>query len=470
MEKIKNENRYVSPGYSDMISSPYSVKRLMGDVKETYVICKTIFKDDDLKAKLGTKGSDGINRASADRADSLITYPGESVHIDCRKKYCNPINIKYDKKSKDELSSPPRELRSCNELFSFKEHCLFCGKTAKLCGRKRGPDVYPVRTLDFQLQINSICTKRADEWANTIRSRLKTVNDLPAADALYHQTCSVNFRTMKAMPATYLQDLSAEKRFRGRPVSLNTQSAFHSVIKYLEDNDNEQITMTDLAAKMKETCGDEAFGTVHLKQKLREHFGDSIIITDLSGKRNVVTLRHTASSILHDFYKQQDNNGSEEKKRSIIETAANEKKPKTASIGQAIIQATRPRVIIPPLQLGLGIQLHHQFGSKFLIDILNSLGFCVSYTEVQKFESSAAVSKGTDIPAFVPGSFVQYVADNVDHNIRTIDGHGTFHGMGIIACVTPATSSIVPIQRRTVGKEDICKAGEIRMSYYKPNE
>jgi len=40
---------------------------------------------------------------------------------------------------------------------------------------------------------------------------------------------------------------------------------------------------------------------------------------------------------------------------------------KVASLGQAITQATRPRVILCPLQLGLGVQLHH-FSSKFLID------------------------------------------------------------------------------------------------------
>ena len=32
----------------------------------------------------------------------------------------------------------------------------------------------------------------------------------------------------------------------------------------------------------------------------------------------------------------------------------------------------------------------------------------------------------------VDGQCLQYVADNVDHNIATLDGHGTFHGMGII--------------------------------------
>ena len=43
-------------------------------------------------------------------------------------------------------------------------------------------------------------------------------------------------------------------------------------------------------------------------------------------------------------------------------------------------------------------QMHHHYGSKFLIDSLNSHGFCSSYTEVKKFEMSAAQIKGTDIP------------------------------------------------------------------------
>ena len=30
-----------------------------------------------------------------------------------------------------------------------------------------------------------------------------------------------------------------------------------------------------------------------------------------------------------------------------------------------------------------------------------------------------------------PGMFIQYIADNVDHNVITLDGSGTFHGMGI---------------------------------------
>ena len=40
----------------------------------------------------------------------------------------------------------------------------------------------------------------------------------------------------------------------------------------------------------------------------------------------------------------------------------------------------------------------------------------------------AAVDQGTDIPEH-SSQFVQYAADNVDHNIRTLDGNNTFHGM-----------------------------------------
>jgi len=32
-----------------------------------------------------------------------------------------------------------------------------------------------------------------------------------------------------------------------------------------------------------------------------------------------------------------------------------------------------------------------------------------------------------------PSCFTQWVGDNVDHNTGTIDGHGSFHGMGLIA-------------------------------------
>lgn len=65
-------------------------------------------------------------------------------------------------------------------------------------------------------------------------------------------------------------------------------------------------------------------------------------------------------------------------------------KLKVAAIGQAIIQAMRPRSIIAPLQLGLGVQLSYMYKSKFLVETLYKLGFSMSYPEVQKFKYCAA--------------------------------------------------------------------------------
>ena len=127
-----------------------------------------------------------------------------------------------------------------------------------------------------------------------------------------------------------------------------------------------------------------------------------------------------------------------------------EKSVPLASIRQAIMQQVRPKVLIVPLQPGLGIQIHQHFGSRFLrfFDSLNKHGFCVSYSEVLKYERFAAAHQGTKIPVVSESSstetthFMHHVADNIDHNFRTLDGRNRFHGMGIICSViTPAVSS-----------------------------
>jgi len=67
---------------------------------------------------------------------------------------------------------------------------------------------------------------------------------------------------------------------------------------------------------------------------------------------------------------------------------------------------------------------------------------------VHQFEQNAALSYGTNIPNF-SSQFIQYmyVADNVDHNIRTLDSNNTFHGMGIIAAATPEIKETYKIPR-----------------------
>ena len=306
--------------------------------------------------------------------------------------------------------------------------------------KKKDDVLYEVRTLQFKETVLAICHERADDWAEKVKARLLFVNDLPAADAVYHQQCSVNFRTNKNIPAAQQKHPECSSKTKlGRPIEDERTEAFLDVASFLEENDYEQITITDLVDVMKTKLLDsdyEAYSYNYMKQKLQQHFGDIIILTDINGKPNVVTFRTTARKVLQDYYSQRKEDPEEEKIR-LVEAAAKIIKEdiksaqtlsntypscnvlqssescleylpeslrilleglfagkhigvKVASIGQAIMQATRPRVILAPLLLGLGVQLHHHFSSRFLIDSLHQHGFCCSYQEVHQFHGNAA--------------------------------------------------------------------------------
>ena len=434
------------------------------------------------------------------------------VHQECRRKYCHPNSQRVVQSNEQQISSPNTR-KSCQNRFDFQTNCLFCGTDAKYKDRKKGYDVFPVRTLEFQSSIKDICKKRCDDWSKIVLGRIEFAQDLPAIEARYHQTCCSNFRSGYQIPLCKKELLEPSKSKKGRPTNVLADHAFSEVIKYFETDANEQMSLSDLVSEMEKLCGTEAYSSVYMKKKLLEHFGDSIMISEVNGKPNIVTFKSTAHGILHSFYHRNGNNDCESETKAIIETAAKlilndikslekslEEYPtpsdimckdtnrqfvpnslelflkliidnksselKTLSIGQAIVQSSRPRGIISPLQIGLGVQMHHQFGSRFLIDTLSSLGFCSTYQEVQRFERSAAASHGTNIE-IIKGQFIQFVADNVDHNIGTLDGHDTFHGMGIVTAVTPKVELKKVIPRCLVTTDDLAAIGNINIHFYR---
>ena len=106
----------------------------------------------------------------------------------------------------------------------------------------------------FQAAVRQICIELSATWAHTVRGRHEFAEDVHAADAIYHQVCSTNFRTSKQLPSTF-QATSGEKRRRiGRPIDTAEEEAFINVTKYLEDNDDEQITIRDIVNKMRDMC------------------------------------------------------------------------------------------------------------------------------------------------------------------------------------------------------------------------
>ena len=111
---------------------------------------------------------------------------------------------------------------------------------------------------------------------------------------------------------------------------------------------------------------------------------------------------------------------------------------KRTAIGHTILSASR-RNFHSPLLFGVGVQLNHSSGPKWLNTHLSCLGFSVTYSQVRQYKKAVMESESLT-PVIPPGSFVQWSADNVDHNCRTLDGKNTFHGMGIVASVTPNLS------------------------------
>ena len=74
--------------------------------------------------------------------------------------------------------------------------------------------------------------------------------------------------------------------------------------------------------------------------------------------------------------------------------------------------------------------------SRFFIETLHRLGFCSSYQNVQKYQQSADVLQPLETPCLMQGHFLQFMTDNIDHSLQTLDGLSTFHGMGMIKAVT----------------------------------
>ena len=115
-----------------------------------------------------------------------------------------------------------------------------------------------------------------------------------------------------------------------------------------------------------------AYSEKYMKTKLREHFGDRNIITTINGKSNVVTMRRTAESILfiledikavdtlYDIYPSTSQLETESclhylphSLRLLLEgiIKATDAGVKVSSIGQSIMQAARPHVLLAPLEL-----------------------------------------------------------------------------------------------------------------------
>lgn len=136
---------------------------------------------------------------------------------------------------------------------------------------------------------------------------------------------------------------------------------------------------------------------------------------------------------------------------------------KVISISHSIISQCQK--VRTPITLGLGLRVHHDFGSRQLVEELNTLGHSVSYDEIRRFLTSAALDQSKEsvfVPHGVKGQdqtvLVDGAIDNFDTNEDTLDGKRTTHAMAAVLykrCpIDPADCQIPRVRSKSLSAGD----------------
>ena len=115
---------------------------------------------------------------------------------------------------------------------------------------------------------------------------------------------------MTSLPKKFSEGPPAKRKRSGRPIKEDQLEAFNQICTYLENNDEEQLTITYLHTKMKdflEPTATEPFGIVYFKSKLKEKYGDAIYFAEEDGNKDIVTMKEKTSQILRAYFNEHAN-------------------------------------------------------------------------------------------------------------------------------------------------------------------
>lgn len=287
--------------------------------------------------------------------------------------------------------------------------------------------------------------------------------------ARFHDEC---YEELMSSPETIV---SKKSKFSSK----RDEATFSYVCDYLEHTQPKPALISDL----KKVMGNNCIETRKLFRRLISKYGDNIIIDKCSGRESRVYFSSDPLSRMYNDWLSDEKSLNKNNKNFILQFAGeilfNDIKAKNYNtthyntpgnffetvaldipellfnflkallqnknrnpvdvrkifnLGHSIISIVRPNSFLSHLHLAVGTYIHRKTGSKLIIEILSALGSCVPYHHIRLFEASAIMDPPTTI---IEDTFVQFVFDNTDHNVQTIDGHRTFHCLGGIRIHTP---------------------------------
>ena len=422
--------------------------------------------------------------ATRSNIQAILDIQGEQASIDLHKNcYCSytskdHIRHLVAKKRKDKCrdSDEPvaRIRRSQVREFDFKKQCLFCVKACKPMNPKH-PDRWDKvvqckrmghkDALPFKSAVLQYCEDRNDAWSREVAIRCHGVHDLSAAEAQYHKRCYDEFIKN---PARSDQTLVID------------DEAIQSVIDDMYAN-RKHCTWISIELHDKYVDLNGQLTRKQMFTKLIKYLGNDLVVLNIEGCASVVGFHEYVSKILkiskvesvdeekedalvrkittealeiptnkknYDFGDFTHAKTTEQTSRTLLrfisKLISNGKVTKAAmSLSQSIqycITNTGNQTT-----LGLGVKLHHKFGSSDLIHLLHQNGYIVSYDEVLRFRKSAAKYVGDNaLTMHRMRGFNQTVGlvfgwyDNFDLLVSTPNGRRETHAMATEFPMHPA--------------------------------
>ncbi|CAH0555189.1 unnamed protein product [Brassicogethes aeneus] len=445
-------------------------------------ICDKLLSEGDYVTVV--RGTNTLKEASIDRNDGHINYlntlTSVNVHIECRKLYASKNSIaaanrRFEETGPSTSLTVPRKKR--NDVFDFKRLCLFCGEVADEATEVKKSAKYKrviskVSTLEFKDKVVKRAEERSDTLGGLVIDRVSYLHDLIAVEAKYHTVCYSNF--LKPVPSPIRNILQVDE----------VTQAMKEIYEYIDDHEDSQFTLAELKNVPTEYVPDDKTIITKLQQK----YLTDVIITKKVGSFTIISFRDAQFNLLSKPWYENTKSTPQEERLRVVEAAAaiiredirssvvetksypppsrmlddvnavipksllhflqevimkkrkgntDHLKTKCTSISHAIMASLRERSFSSQLLLGLSVFLHRRYGSKRLLDVLSSLGFAATYCNTVQYEISTIYHPQPHILSSESGALVQFVGDNADININTLDGNNTLHVMGMIKIITP---------------------------------
>ncbi|XP_044760396.1 uncharacterized protein LOC123317849 [Coccinella septempunctata] len=395
-----------------------------------------------------------------------------TFHDKCRKRYAASSDQTIRKKKLSNESSF-RENRVLSQpststmqphaskllKFDFNDLCIICTKPLD---RKNKTVQSLSKNNDHLIEC---AISRNDEYGEEILYRLDSLSALQNVPAYYHLHCMNSVKTTKNMTRNITKE--------------ETEKKFAEVTNYIENEGKMLYHLTEL----REVMGENFLNNNTLIKKLKEKYNDDILIEQHRGKQPVflyksfsimelskdwlsnpdslnkdqknIILRVAGEIVVADIKKQNYECENYPPSSKFLDTTVSEipeslktllfhlldskcdgrKDVKRDTIAHSIISIVRPKSYISKFQLAVGTYVYRKTGSRLIIDLMSKLGVSATYHNIQIYEASVIMQPAKLITH--ANSFTQFVFDNTDHNVSTLDGHETFHCLGGIKVSTP---------------------------------